>query len=71
MFVLNYKDPPNMGGNSAAIKTILRLGKPVIVPDSIAFLDMKDEVMKVKDLNEISIINSIKEILSNPELAKE
>jgi len=51
LFVLNYKDAPNMGGNSAACKTLMRLCKPIITPNSIAFLDLDDEILKINNLN--------------------
>jgi glycosyltransferase involved in cell wall biosynthesis len=68
LFVLNYKDNPTMGGNSAACKTLLRLCKPIIVPNGIAFLDMQDEVYKVNNLNKQLIIQSVDKILENKEL---
>jgi len=68
LFVLNYKDSPNMGGNSAACKTLLRLCKPIVTPSSIAFLDVDREVYKVSNLNRQTIVSSIELLLNNKEL---
>lgn len=68
LFVLNYKDNPTMGGNSAACKTLLRICKPVIAPNSIAFLDIKDEVIKINGLNKIKIKENIEKVLHDKEL---
>ena len=68
LFVLNYKDNPSMGGNSAACKTLLRLCKPIIAPNSIAFTDMNEGIFKVNGLNKSLIIESIESLLNNEEL---
>ena len=69
-FVLNYKESPAGGGNSAAIKTLLRVGKPIITSDTFYFADMNSEVLKVKKMNVTNIAQAIKDVHQNKELAK-
>jgi len=70
IFVLNYKDAPNMGGNSAAVKVLMRLCKPIIVSDSISFFDLDDEVYKIDTSRTKNIIDSIEKTLSDKDLQK-
>ncbi len=71
VFVLNYQDGPSGGGISAAVKTLFRTQRPIIVNDGIAFTDLtKGEVLKIKSVAPSSLIEPIKEVLSNKELAE-
>ncbi len=70
LFVLNYQDGPSGGGISAAVKTLFRAQKPIIVNEGIAFVDLvKGEVLKIKSIAPSSLIEPIKEVLNNKELA--
>lgn len=69
LFVLNYHDSPMGGGISAAVKTLFRVQRPIIVNDTIAFLDLKNEVLKIKSVGPESLIEPIKNVLNNQELA--
>lgn len=70
IFVLNYKASPAGGGNSAAVKTLMRVQRPIITTDTIYFADFENnEVMKVPDLNVKNMIESI-EILNNDYLLR-
>jgi len=68
LFVLNYKSSPAGGGISAAIKTLFRVQKPIIVSDTMYFWDLKNEVYKeqLKDYN--SIVQSITNVLNDEKL---
>lgn len=69
LFVLNYHDSPIGGGISAAVKTLFRVQRPIIVNDSIAFCDLKDEVMKIVSVNYGSLIDPIRKVLSDKKLS--
>ena len=69
-FVLNYKESLAGGGNSAAIKTLLRVGKPIITSNTFYFADMNLEVLKVRKMNITSITQAIKDVYENKELVK-
>ncbi len=70
MFVLNYQDSPMGGGISAAVKTSFRVQRPIIVNNSLAFLDLKDEVLKVNSgKGSLALIEPIKRVLTNKELS--
>jgi glycosyltransferase involved in cell wall biosynthesis len=72
LFVLNYKESPAGGGNSAAVKTLLRTQRPVIVSDTLYFLDLDKEVHKISG-DKITIDNikgAIKEVYENKVLAE-
>lgn len=68
IFVLNYKASPAGGGNSAAVKTLMRLGKPIITTDTIYFRDLKDEVIKEKFLSPKRIAELVALILKDESL---
>lgn len=71
IFVLNYKESPAGGGNSAAIKTLLRAGKPIITSDTFYFADMNSEVLKVKKMNVTNIMQAIKDVYEHKDLAED
>lgn len=70
VFMLNYKDSPIGGGISAAVKTLFRVQRPIIVNDSIAFCDLTDEVMKIKSISVDSIIEPIEKVLNDKEFGQ-
>ena len=70
LFVLNYQDSPMGGGISAAVKTLFRVQRPIIVNDTIAFLDLNDEVLKIKSLGWQSLVEPIRTVLSNKALSE-
>jgi glycosyltransferase involved in cell wall biosynthesis len=71
VFILNYKESRAGGGNSAAIKTLMRVQRPIIVTDTFYFGDLENEVCKIKDLNKYTMMKQITEFISKPELAKQ
>jgi len=71
VFILNYKESKAGGGNSAAIKTLMRAQRPIIVTDTFYFGDLGDEVCKIKDMNKYTMIQQISEFINKPELAKQ
>jgi len=71
VFVLNYQDQPSGGGISAAVKTLFRTQRPIIVNDGIAFADLTNEVLKIKSVSPLSLIEPIKNVLENKELAEQ
>ncbi len=71
VFVLNYQDQPSGGGISAAVKTLFRTQRPIIVNDGIAFVDLTNEVLKIKSVAPSSLIEPIKNVLENKELAEQ
>jgi glycosyltransferase involved in cell wall biosynthesis len=71
MFVLNYKPSRLGGGNSAAIKTLMRVQRPIIVSDTMYFKDLNDEVLKVAGLDSVSIGMNIKSLYKDPMKMKE
>lgn len=68
-FVLNYKESPAGGGNSAAVKTLLRVSKPIITSNTFYFADMEHEVLKVGKMNITNIMQAIKDVYENKQLA--
>lgn len=68
LFVLNYHDSPTGGGISAAVKTLFRVQRPIIVNDTLAFFDLKDEVFKINSINPDVLAKAIKDVLCNKEL---
>ncbi len=68
--MLNYKDSPIGGGISAAVKTLFRVQRPIIVNDSIAFCDLTDEIMKIKSVSADSMIGPIEKVLNDKEFGK-
>lgn len=71
IFVLNYIDSPIGGGISAAVKTLFRVQKPILVREGIAFADLnKGEVLKIRDNSLESLVNAIKTLIEDKELAK-
>lgn len=71
IFALNYKESPAGGGNSAAIKTLLRTSKPIITSDTFYFADMNSEVLKVKKMNVANIMQAIKDVYKYKDLAED
>ena len=71
LFVLNYQDAPSGGGISAAVKTLFRTQKPIIVNDGIAFCDLKDEVLKINSSQPGSLTKAIRDVLNNKVLSDE
>ena len=68
-FVLNYVDSPYGGGISAAIKTLFRVQKPILVREGIAFADLTSgEVLKIRDANLNSLIDATKTLINDKEL---
>jgi glycosyltransferase involved in cell wall biosynthesis len=65
LFVLNYKDSPQGGGISAAVKTLMRTQRPIIVADSIAFRDLDKEVVKIGKPNVQKIASTIDQVWMN------
>lgn len=71
MFVLNYQDLPMGSGISAAVKTLFRVQKPIIANDVVAFSDLSNgEILRIKSTSLSSLIDPIKEVLENKELAE-
>lgn len=71
LFVLNYKDSPIGGGISAAVKTLFRVQRPIIVNEGIAFADLtRGEVLKIRSSGIESLSTAIKEVLMSEELAR-
>jgi len=70
LFVLNYKPSKLGGGNSAAIKTLMRVQRPIITSNTIYFDDMGDEVYKIEDHNPIIIKEAIQKLYDDPALRK-
>ena len=70
MFVLNYKPNRVGGGNSAAIKTLMRAQRPIIVSDTFYFADLEDEVFRMKGTSVSYVKESIKKLYSNPAMRK-
>lgn len=71
MFVLNYIDSPIGGGISAAVKTLFRVQKPILVREGIAFADLnKGEVLKIRDNNLENLVGAIKTLVEDKELSK-
>lgn len=68
LFVLNYKDDPGGGGISAAVKTLMRTQRPIIVSDSIAFRDLKREVVKIPKPDVKMLSEVIEQIWLNEDL---
>ena len=69
LFVLNYKDTPAGGGISAAVKTLMRTGKPILTSNSFMFADLIcGEVAKVKDTSPENLSGAIDSLLSDTEL---
>jgi glycosyltransferase involved in cell wall biosynthesis len=71
IFVLNYKDSNAGGGNSAAIKTLMRVQRPIIVSDTLYFADLKDEVYKIKNTDADSIKSALEILLKDKDLQKQ
>ena len=69
IFIMNYKESPAGGGNSAALRTLLRVQKPIIVSDTFYFADMNSEVLKVKNMDVNSIKEKIKYVWENKDFA--
>ena len=66
LFVLNYKDSPIGGGISAAVKTLMRSGRPIITSNSIAFWDLeKGEVFKNEFLSVDVMTTLIEKVLKD------
>ncbi len=58
------------GGISAAVKTLFRVQRPIIVNNSLAFFDLNDEVLKVNSgKGSLALIEPIKRVLINKELS--
>lgn len=71
LFVLNYKSSRAGGGNSAAIKTIMRTQRPIIATDTLYFKDLTNEVYKISSTDKNSIKEAIIELYDNPKLRKQ
>lgn len=68
-FILNYQDSPAGSGISAAVKTLMRSQRPIIVSDTMSFWDLnKGEVLKGENLNVESMINLSKKIMYDKDL---
>lgn len=70
LFMLNYKDAPIGGGISAAVKTLFRVQRPIIVNNSIAFCDLTDEVMKINSITVESMLEPIEKLLKDKEFGQ-
>jgi len=68
LFVLNYKDSPVGGGISAAVKTLMRTQRPIMVTDSLAFADLTKEVIKIERPNAGKISEAIVHLLERKDL---
>lgn len=68
IFVLNYKESPAGGGNSAAIKTLLRVGKPIVTSDTFYFADMDKEILKIAKPTVANIAKAIKDVYENKDM---
>jgi len=68
LFVLNYHDAPTGGGISAAVKTLFRTQRPIIVNDSLAFLDLNNEVLKFNSINPEVIAKTILKVFGDVSL---
>jgi len=69
IFVLNYIDSPMGGGISAAVKTLFRVQKPILVREGTAFEDLiKGEVLKIRGGNINVLVDSIKTLIEDKEL---
>jgi glycosyltransferase involved in cell wall biosynthesis len=68
-FVLNYVDSPYGGGVSAAVKTLFRVQRPILVREGIAFADLiNGEVLKIRDASLSSLIEAIKVLIEDKTL---
>lgn len=67
IFVLNYKPSKAGGGNSAAIKTLMRAQRPIIVSDTFYFADMGNEVSKIGNMSSLAVKEAIRKQLKAPE----
>lgn len=70
LFVLNYKDSPVGGGISAAVKTLMRVQRPIIVADSIAFRDLDREVVKIKKPTVEKLSDAMDHVWMNEDLKR-
>lgn len=71
MFVLNYIDSPIGGGISAAIKTLFRVQKPILVREGIAFTDLvRGEVLKIRDIEISALVKAIDVLIKDKEMGK-
>jgi len=70
LFVLNYRDIPTGGGISAAVKTLMRTQRPIIVSDSIAFRDLKREVVKIQRPTVKMLSEAIEQVWRNEDLKR-
>lgn len=69
LFVLNYIDSPIGGGISAAIKTLFRVQKPILVREGIAFTDLVNaEVLKIRDIEISALVKAIDTMIKDKEL---
>lgn len=69
-FVLNYVDSPYGGGISAAVKTLLRVQRPILVREGVAFTDLVNgEVLKIRDTNLSALISAIKNLIRDRTLS--
>jgi len=69
IFVLNYKSSRAGGGNSAAIKTLMQVQRPIITSDTFYFADFTNEIYKIK--SEKDIKEAIKTFYDRPEMCKQ
>lgn len=69
-FVLNYIDSPYGGGVSAAVKTLFRVQKPILVREGIAFADLiNGEVLKIRGGDINVLVDAIKTLIEDKEMA--
>jgi len=72
MFILNYKPSPAGGGNSAAVKTLMRAQRPIAVSDTLYFADLPGTVVcKLKTTTVDSLKGVIKELVDNKKKSAE
>lgn len=71
LFVLNYQDAPLGGGVSAAVKTLFRVQRPIIVNDGIAFCDLKNEVLKINSAELNHLVDSVRRVLNDKTLSNQ
>jgi len=68
LFVLNYQGSPAGGGNSAAVKTIMRVQRPIITTDTLYFKDLEeDTIFKMKKpITKQTMQSAIKKMIEDP-----
>ena len=71
MFVLNYKSSRAGGGNSAAIKTLMRVQRAIAVSDTFYFADLSKEVYRMKSTITEDIKEAIRYLYNKPMVRKQ